>query len=190
MPQVFNPAVLTNQGIALLNKAQAGQCKIEFVKMAVGSGSYATSEKTVSALQARTALKAEKNSYKLISKKLKTENSVQLTAMISNQDPLTLETLVTTGYYINEIALYAKESGTADSTAVIYSIAVVSGANGDFMPPYNGHNPAQITQDFIVTVSNSSTVVVNVAGQALPRSEFEALGLSVKDGKVVQTINK
>ena len=189
MPQVFNPAVMTDKGIALLNKAQSGNAKIEFTRMVVGNGTYSSSEKTVAALQERTALKSAKNSYKLTKKEIYTSNSVKVTALISNQDPITMETLVSVGYYINEIALYAKESGASDATEVLYSIAVVSGANGDFMPPYNGHNPAQITQDFIVTVSNSSQVVVEVSGQALPRGEFDALGLSVIDGKIAQTIN-
>jgi hypothetical protein len=54
---------------------------------------------------------------------------------------------------------------------VLYSIAVVAGDNGDFMPPYNGYNPAQIVQDYYATVDNSTQVTIQTAGAALLASE-------------------
>ena len=62
MPQTFNHAVITNSGAALLNRAQAGEVKIEFTRIAVGNGSYNDSEKELAVLQERTALKNQKNS--------------------------------------------------------------------------------------------------------------------------------
>lgn len=35
------------------------------------------------------------------------------------------------------------------------------------MPPYNGYNPAQITQDYYATVNNSAQVTIKTAGAAL-----------------------
>lgn len=167
MPQPFNNAVMTNKGAALLTKAQAGQCKIEFVKIVVGNGSYTDAEKTLAALQARTALKSPKNEYTLSDIYVFSDYSVKVTALITNQDPVTKKTLVTSGYYINEMGLYAKEQGAADSTAILYSVTTTAGTNGDFMPPYNGYNPAQITQDYYATVNNSLEVKINSAGAAL-----------------------
>ena len=167
MPQPFENAVMTNNGAALLARAEAGQIRLQFVAIAVGNGSYSASEKTLAALQARTGLKAEKNRYALSDISVYAERSVKVTALITNQDPVTHETLVTAGYYINEIGLYAKAEGAADSTAVLYSIAVTAGTNGDYMPPYNGYNPAQITQDWIATVNNSATVTIQSTGAAL-----------------------
>lgn len=93
------------------------------------------------------------------------EHSVKLKALITNHDLATGETLVDEGYYINEIGLYAKEKDAEISKEVLYSIAVTSGENGDFMPPYNGFNPAQIIQEYYVTVSNSAEVFIHsVAG--------------------------
>lgn len=167
MPQPFNNAVMTNGGAALLTKAQAGECKIEFTRIVVGNGSYTSAEETVAALQARTALKSAQNSYTLSDISVYSDYSVKVTALITNQDPVTLETLVTTGYYINEIGLYAKEADGDDDTEVLYSIATTAGENGDFMPPYNGYNPAQITQDYYATVNNSAEVTINSSGAAL-----------------------
>ncbi len=167
MPMPFNNAVMTNGGAALLTKAQAGECKIEFTRMAIGDGTYDEDERTIAALQARTDLKDLKNSYAISGCSVYTEHSVKVTALLTNQDPTTLEPLVTEGYYINEVGLFAKEADGAESTEVLYSIAVTSGEQGDFMPPYNDYNPAQITQDFYVTVDNSAEVLVNSGGAAL-----------------------
>ena len=175
MPQPFNNAVMTNAGAALLTRAQAGEIKIKFVKMVTGNGSYTDSEKTLAALQARTALKSLKNEYSFSRYFVYSEKSVKLTALITNYDSVAQRALVTSGYYINEIGLYAKADGAADSTAVLYSIAVTSGVNGDFMPPYNGYNPANITQDYYATVDNSANVEVNASGAALLAEEANVI---------------
>lgn len=70
-------------------------------------------------------------------------------------------------FSINEMGLYAKPAGGAADTEVLYSITTTAGENGDFMPPYNGYNPAQITQDYFATVNNSAEVTINTAGAAL-----------------------
>lgn len=193
MPQPFNNAVMTNKGAALLTKAQAGQCKIEFVKIVVGNGSYTEAEKTLAALQARTALKSPRNEYTLSDIYVFSDHSVKVTALITNQDPVTKRTLVTSGYYINEMGLYAKEQGAADSTAILYSVTTTAGTNGDFMPPYNGYNPAQITQDYYATVNNSLEVKINSAGAALLVEDanvimddvtHEKLRLGIENGKL------
>lgn len=167
MPQPFNNAVMTNAGAKLLTRAQAGEIKIQFTRIAVGNGTYTAAEKTLANLQARTALKALKNSYALSDVDVYSDHSVKVTALITNQDPVSKKTLVTAGYYINEMGLYAKPAGAADSQEVLYSITTTAGDNGDFMPPYNGYNPAQIVQDYFATVDNSTEVTIKTAGAAL-----------------------
>lgn len=171
MPQLFNNAVMTNKGANLLVRAQAGQIKLQFTRMAVGNGTYASSEKTIQALQKTTKLKSQKNAYALSAVNVYSEHSVKVTALISNYDAVKQSVLVSAGYYINEIGLFAKPQGAADSEEVLYSIAVVAGDNGDFMPPYNGYNPAQIVQDYYATVDNSTQVTIQTAGAALLASE-------------------
>lgn len=171
MPQLSNNAVMTNKGANLLVRAQAGQIKLQFTRMAVGNGTYASSEKTIQALQKATKLKSQKNAYALSAVNVYSEHSVKVTALITNYDSVKQSVLVSAGYYINEIGLFAKPQGAADSEEVLYSIAVVAGDNGDFMPPYNGYNPAQIVQDYYATVDNSTQVTIQTAGAALLASE-------------------
>lgn len=171
MPQLFNNAVMTNKGANLLVRAQAGQIKLQFTRMAVGNGTYASSEKTIQTLQKATKLKSQKNTYALSAVNVYSEHSVKVTALITNYDSVKQSVLVSAGYYINEIGLFAKPQGAADSEEVLYSIAVVAGDNGDFMPPYNGYNPAQIVQDYYATVDNSTQVTIQTAGAALLASE-------------------
>lgn len=158
MPQPFTNAVMTKEGAKLLTRAQAGEINIEFTRIAIGSGLYEENEKTMPVLQEATGLRQEKNSYLLSGIEVFSEYSVKVTAMITNQNPLTQETLVSEGYFINEMGLFAKEKDGDESTEVLYSIAVTTGESGDFMPPFNGYSPAQIIQGYMATVSNAAEV--------------------------------
>ena len=105
MPQPFNNAVMTDGGARLLTMAQAGEIRIQFTRMAIGNGVYSEEEKTLSALQSVAALKSEKNSYALSDVSVFSEHSVKLTAIITNQDPVSHETLIHEGFYINELGI-------------------------------------------------------------------------------------
>ena len=173
MPQLFDSGVMTLQGESMHIRAAAGKCKIVYVSMAVGNGSYSSAEKTKSALKARTSLKSEKNRYAFSDIMVKNKNLVDLKALITNYDPVTQKALITSAYYVNEIGIYAKEEGQPDSAAVLVSMAVTASTsgNGDFMPPYNGQNPATITQTYSITVDDEANVTINVAGAALPAED-------------------
>ena len=160
MPQPFQNAVITNGGARLLNRAQVGEASIEFTRIVTGNGVYADSEKEAQALQGMDALKSQKNSYPISNKSVFSEHSVKLDALITNFDPVGGEALIDEGYYINEIGLYAKPSGGAEDTELLYSIAVTAGEDGDFMPPYNGCHPTEIVQEYYATVSNSAEVTI------------------------------
>lgn len=169
MPQPFENAVITNAGARLLTRAQAGEASIEFTRIAVGDGAYSAEEKTLDAMQDRTALKSLKNSYPLSGVEIINDHCVKITALITNRDPAGGQALVTTGYHINEMGLFAREKDADGDTEVLYSVTVTTGENGDFMPPYNGYNPAQITQEYYATVSNAAEVTIRIvdAGAAL-----------------------
>lgn len=171
MPQPFKNAVMTRVGALLLTRAQAGEAKIEFTRIAVGNGQYTEEEKTFSALQEMTGLKSLKNSYGLSGVSVYSEQSVKITALITNQDAATGERLVNEGYFINEMGLFAKEKG--GDTEVLYSIAVTEAENGDFMPPYNGFCAAQIIQEYYATVSNSAEVTIQTSGAFVLAQDFD-----------------
>lgn len=190
----MNNAVMTDSGAALLTKAQAGLCKITFVAVAVGDGTYSAEEAAVSALQQRQALKSEKNRYSPSDVYVYSQHSVKITAMITNYDPVQQQPLVDAGYYIREMGLYAKETGAADSTAILYSVAVApTGTIADYMQPYNGYNPLQIIQDYYATVNNSADTEIRTAGAALLAEDanvitddttHEKWRLGIDDGKL------
>lgn len=176
MPRPFDNAVITDAGLSLLNKAQAGIAAMRFTRMATGDGTYAADEKTPSALRERTGLKSEKNSYALSSVEIVGNNKVKLTALLTNQDPVTGEALVTEGYCINEVGLYAEEKDGDGDTEVLYSVAVTAAENGDYMPPFaSGSVPAQIVQEYHATVSDSANVTIECVGAAMLAEDAEKL---------------
>ena len=176
MPQLYNKAAMTNAGLALLNKAQAGAAAIQFTRMATGDGTYAAEEKTPSALRERAGLKSERNSYAISSIDVDSATGVKLTALLTNQDPATGAALVTDGYYLNEIGLYAKEKDGGDDTEALYSVAVAAVENRDFMPAYTpGDAPAQIVQEYCARVSDAANVTIDCAGAAMLEGDAEKL---------------
>ncbi len=189
MPQLYNNAVITDAGLVLLDRVQAGTASIQFTRMVTGDGTYTANEKTSSALQKYTGLKSEKNSYPLSSVGTVPDGGIKLTALITNQDPATGATLVSEGYYINEIGLFAREKGGADSTEVLYSIAIARGDNGDYMPPYGGHAPVQIVQEYHAKVGNATSVTISSAGAVMlaedAQREFEDLKRMIGEGGAI-----
>ena len=167
MAQPFRYAAMTKEGIKLLNNAQSGECVMEFTRIAVGDGQYSEEEKNRAELEKMNALKHEKASYEILSKKKQNDNAIILTTNISNYDVEEGKALITEGFYINEIAVFAREKDSENE--VMYSIAVVDGENGDYMPPYNGYNPAQIVQSYLVSVNNAeeAEIVVQPGAYAL-----------------------
>lgn len=190
MPQLYNNAVITDAGLVLLDRVQAGTASIQFTRMVTGDGTYTTDEKTSSALQKYTGLKSEKNSYPLSSVSIAPNGGVKLAALITNQDPASGTTLVSEGYYINEIGLFAREKDGADSTEVLYSITVARGDNGDYMPPYGGDTPVQIVQEYHAKVSNTTSVTINSAGAVMlaedAQREFEDLKRMIGEGGAIE----
>ncbi len=160
MPQIFNDAVMTNDGKALLSREIAGECMIQITRMAAGNGRYEESEKTIEELQARTALKNEVQSTGLSALKRIDRTSILVSGVFTNDT-------VETAYHINEIGLFAQEKGSK-GTEVLYSIAVVAEREGEIMPASEGKNPVRIIQDWIVTVSSSANATI----ESLPDGAF------------------
>ena len=176
MSRPYNNAVITDAGIDLLDKAQTGQASIQFTRMAAGSGIYTTEDKDPSVLRGSTGLKLGQDSYGLSSVDIMPDDGIKLTSLFTNQDPATGEVIITEGYYINEIGLYAREKGGSDDTEILYSITVATDDTGDYMPPYNGGPPAQIIQEYRCKVSNAAEVSIDLtgAGAAMLVEEAEA----------------
>ncbi len=146
----FEPAVITRAGVNMIANDIAGIGNIEFVKMVSGAGEYTEEEKAKNALAERTGLKDQRQEFVFNAIEVKSEKSVLLKSVISNE---TLEE----GYRITEVGIYAREKGT-EGDGFLYSLALAIEA--DFLPPFNGLNPSEIVQEYYATVSDAATVSI------------------------------
>lgn len=184
MAQTFENAVLTNDGIALLTRVQANECSMTFTRVVLGSGSYTSeAEKETSVLQLMTQLESEEQEADVTSCEVKSETAVKVTATITNEG-------VSTGYYWNEVGIYAKASDQA--TDILYAIAVTSAGeeeswHGDYIPAYDSLTPVTIIQAFVLSVGNSAHVSVTVNGpNVIVDSETHIVySLTVTDGQLI-----
>ncbi|MBR2256532.1 MAG: phage tail protein [Blautia sp.] len=182
MAQVFNNAVVTDAGVNLIAACEAAGDPIVFTRVVTGDGVH--TDKTPAALKVRTALINQKQSVSLSSKRA-VANACKITAVISNV------TLVT-GYYMNELGLYAQQ-GSDSSTEVLFNIAVVAASQGDWFPPYNGTSPAEIVQSFVISSANDLVVQIALESDSYAlKSELgdlDDLDTSDKDN-IVKAINE
>lgn len=152
MAGIFQESVLTQKGIALLAKAQAGKCKITLTKAAAGNGSYVANED----ITTRTDLKAKKQTFQLTTVTVQNQSNVFVKFIMSNkQDTGNL----VNGYYVKEIGIYAQDP---DEGEILYAIAIGVENQWDFMPAYNDLLPSTITVDFLIEVSNAENVTIEM----------------------------
>ncbi|WP_105302711.1 phage tail protein [Anaerolactibacter massiliensis] len=146
----FNSVVMTNRGIALITKALAGQCTIEFTKVQAGSGTWSTS-----ALQGATALRQNKQEFGVSRVRKVNDSTISLLGVLSNLQ-------LTHGYYVNEFGIFACEAGKQSSTECLYAIVTAVDGQADYMPPYNSVSPQLIEIETYVAVANAEQVSVKL----------------------------
>lgn len=175
MPREFNRAVMTNDGADLLNRAQAGNAVLEFTRMAVGNGVFTDEETSVEAMQEMKNLKSVRYSYPICEKIVESPRCLKLTSVFWNAAPGEETAFVTEGFFINEIGLFCREKDKPDSE-VLYSVTTVIGGQGDYMPPYNGKNRAEIIQDWYATITNDGVAYIqNSSNTFVTREHFDYL---------------
>ena len=182
MAQIFGNAVLTDGGAALIAACEAEEEPLVFTRVVTGDGVH--SDKSTAALKIRTALISQKQNFS-ISGKRQTAAVAKITAVLSNR-------YLETGYFMNELGLYARK-GSDTSTEVLFSIAVVVAAQGDWFPPYNGVSPAEVVQSFAITSCNDVTVTIALESDSFALKaelgDLDDLDTSDKDN-IVKAINE
>ena len=178
----FGKAVLTAAGFKLLNDAISGKSRLEFTRIALGDGAYTDEQKTPAVLQTMTALRSEKQSYPITSKSAVSDKAVKLTALLTNWDQVTGEALVTEGFHQNEIGLFCKAVGD-DTSEVLYSVAVAD--DGTIMPAFNGKNPTQIRQSFVVSVDNTDNITVKISLGYIVDDKLDSESVNPVQNKVI-----
>lgn len=144
----FNKLIITNKGQALMAKLIAGTTTVEFTKIRTSTNVYTNTQ-----ILTLTALANVKQTTD-VSRVIRTNNvAVQVEGAIENS-------ILTTGYKINSVGLYAKDP---DEGEILYAVAsVASSDNGAWMPPFNGVAVSGAYFKLITTVSNSDNVSLRV----------------------------
>ena len=184
MLTIFNKAVTTNVGRALLAESVATETPLQFTAMVTGNGSYTDEEKTVAALEVMTALKSQKQSFPISHLSRTTPYEAVVKSVINN-------TGLTTAYTWNEVGLYAKLEGSA-ADPILYSIAVVASSEGSEIPAYSPSTALSVTQSFYLLVNNSSevTILTNDSFEMLDDAGFNDDLNTTEKGTLVGAINE
>lgn len=164
----FRKAVITQKGLALLQKTQMQSIKLEFIKIATGSGEYEEEEN----LDNVVSLKQKVQEFPFSSVSVEDEQTVKLVTVISNEE-------LDTAYYLREIGVYAKDP---DEGEILYSLAVAYPGKADYLPAYDGMAPVTIGLDTYQSVSNSSNVTIQGGTGAYASAEdLEAVAAKLQD---------
>lgn len=150
MAGIFQNAVLTRKGIALIAKAQAGECKIELTKAAAGAGTHGPGEELADCEE----LTDKKQEFKLVTVTTQNRSTVFVKFVMTNNPE---GNQLAHGYQVKELGLYANDP---DDGEILYSIAVAVEGQEDYMPAYNDLLPASITIDYLTEVSNTEDVTI------------------------------
>ena len=154
----FNQLVLTTQGISLITKALAGDCKIKLTKVQAGDGDWTTS------LVDATALKSMKQEFGISEIKVANDATVDVLAILNNLN-------LSEGYYVKEVGIFGAEEGHEDSTEILYGIVTAVADKADYMPPYNSISPQTMEIETLVTVANASEVTIKAGTGALAAAD-------------------
>lgn len=139
----FGTMVLTQQGIALLNKAQTG-VELRFTRCAVGDGILGGQS-----LEELTALINEKMSFNI--NLLQTEGGLAtLRVTFSNAG-------LTEGFYVREFGVFAQDP---DIGEILYSVAN-AGSQADFLPP-EGSNVVEEIFDLVTVIASAPNVTAEI----------------------------
>ena len=107
----FHKRVITRKGLALLAKAQSGQCRIELTKAASGNGVYDSGE--IEKLELHEELKSVRQVLSFSGHPTIVDEDQVLICTIINNDELT------EGYYILEYGIYANDP---DEGEILYAL--------------------------------------------------------------------
>ena len=163
----FRKAVITEKGLALIQKTQIREIKLEFAKIVTGAGEYDEDE----ILKDRTELKDKRQEFGISSFTVTDPKTIKMTAAITNTE-------LTTPYYIGEIGIYASDP---DEGEILYSLAVAYPGKADYLPAYNGKVPVSIYLDTYQAVSDSENVTIKAnAGAYALAKDLEALQEKLK----------
>ena len=162
--------IITAQGKDLITKLVASATKATFTRVVTSSKKYTNAQ----ASNLTTIENIQQS--KTVDSVYITSNTKIIEAYVKFDN-----TLVTSGYNIQTVGVYAQETGGSE---ILYAVSLAD-SNVDYMPPYDGHNPTAITFRLNVRVENNANVEITI--DATGSASNEALQ-AVKDS-LTTTIN-
>ncbi|MFC3802795.1 phage tail protein [Cohnella sp. GCM10012308] len=163
---VFGGMTLTNKGLALQGKAQAG-AELHYTKFAIGDGSL-----TGQAIPALNGLISQKQTLPIARLRIQPPNKAAVGTVISNAD-------VTTGFYMREIGLFAQDPDVGE---ILYAYAN-AGVTADYIGPGGGPDIVEKTFDTVVTVGTAANITATIDGSLVFAKESDLI-LRAADGAV------
>jgi len=145
----FNGSVLTDKGLQLQSKAQAG-ARLTFTRIGIGDGFLPGN------LQTLEELVNETKSLPILEIKNLGNGQTMVKALISNQD-------LTSGTYVREIGLFANDP---DLGEILYAVAN-SGDLADYLPAPNGADVVEEIIQFITLIGTAEDVTAVIDSQAV-----------------------
>ena len=148
----FKNVIITAAGQSLISKVLTGSSSIEFTKFGLSETEYTDEE-----IEALTSVDTINQTAKVSRVEKTSSSAIKVAGAVNNSD-------LKTGYYVNTMILFAKDS--ADNTEVPYAAcgAEIKG----WMAPFNGLSTGGANLSMIITVQNADKVnlTVDPAGYA------------------------
>lgn len=163
---VFGGMTLTNKGLVLQGKAQAG-AQLNYTRIAVGDGSL-----TGQSIPALNGLLSPKKSLPIARVNIIPPNKVTVGTVLRNAD-------VTAGFYWREVGVFAQDP---DAGEILYAYAN-AGVTADYIPPGGGADIIEKAFDCIVVVGTATniTAVIDDSLVFAKKSELDALDAAKVD---------
>lgn len=154
---MFNRQVITDQGIALENKIQAGQTTMKFTKLKTGKGIHTDYEN----LKEEAELIEEKQAFAFSSVKIIDENTVRLRCIIRNTD-------LKEGYNISEVGVYAEDP---DEGEILFLIVTGVQDKMDYQPAFEEMENYSMTMDIYINIGDAKETTIKVCVEAVASAE-------------------
>ena len=160
----FKQAVITEKGLHLNTKIQAGKCTAVFTKAAIGSGVWAAGagEDLEDILFAATALKTKQMESTFSEVTVSGKDKVLLSSAFPNSS-------VEQRFQITELGIFAQDP---DEGEILYSISTCDLANADLMPTQYGGSVTMVYKSYI-TIWNAANVQITTSGAFALATDLE-----------------
>lgn len=147
----WNDMILTQKGLNLQAKVEAGKCELELLRVELGSGTPEEAEN----IQELTALKKHEINVGISDKTPKDGGICTITGIITNQD-------VNIGFYAKEMGVIAKDP---DAGEILYMYATDN--NPDFVPAKTSKYVVNASYNIDVAISNAEMINATIDSAGL-----------------------